>query len=554
MMLRHALIITAVGCASSRVPPVRFANAPIVEIVDDRRDVPKPPAPRDTPLGLYYFDGTFHRLLTRTLELPRPRRALGVNALDEVPDSTWFTNRIGVRDLTLEELRAGPTVVGSPEPHTPWKILSSKVGGKSVGFVIVDARGEKFLLKFDPAGFPEAETAADAITNRLLWAFGYNVPEDHVIYVRRDDLVLAPGATTKNPLGAKVPLSRAALDRRLAEIEVAPDGRIRGIASHMLAGKWLGGHPGEGVRGDDPNDRIPHELRRDLRGQYAMFAWLDHNDVKEHNTIDMWVADPAEPSRHYVRHYLIDFGKSLGFMAASKRDPRTGHAYTVDYGEMLGSLVSAGLRLRAWETREAPTLRGVGLYEASSYDPAGWKASTQVYLPLLTADRFDKFWGAKILIRFTREQLRAVVETARLTDPRATDYLVDTLVTRQRATARHWFSVVNPLDDFAVVPSRRGHALCFDDLALAHQLESPLVTQYRLARYDRAGDPLGEPIIVRPGATSRTCPPIALGTGADSYTMVRIDTTRPGLAAGTIVHIARDPITRVPRVIGLWRP
>ena len=37
-------------------------------------------------------------------ELPRSRRALGVNALDEVPDSTWFTNRLGVRDLLAKPL------------------------------------------------------------------------------------------------------------------------------------------------------------------------------------------------------------------------------------------------------------------------------------------------------------------------------------------------------------------------------------------------------------------------------------------------------------------
>jgi hypothetical protein len=43
-----------------------------------------------------------------------------------------------------------------------------------------------------------------------------------------------------------------------------------------------------------------------------MFAWLDHVDVKQHNSLDMWVTDPEEATRHYVKHYYIDFGKSLG--------------------------------------------------------------------------------------------------------------------------------------------------------------------------------------------------------------------------------------------------
>src|SRR5919106_3986682 len=31
-----------------------------------------------------------------------PIRAVNVNTIDEVPDSSWFTNRIGIRDMSLE--------------------------------------------------------------------------------------------------------------------------------------------------------------------------------------------------------------------------------------------------------------------------------------------------------------------------------------------------------------------------------------------------------------------------------------------------------------------
>jgi hypothetical protein len=551
--MRAALALALVGCAASPLGGPRFHNAPAVAIVDDRREVSTTPQPRDPNLWLYHFDNMFLRELTRPLELRRSRRALGVNAVDEVPDSTWFTNRIGVHVLSAAEIRRGPVTVGSPEPHKPWTIKSSKSGGRSVGFVIEDARGEKFLLKFDPAGYPEAETAAGVITNRLLWAFGYNVPEDCIVHLRREDLVLSPKATTRDSLGRKQPLDRDELDRQLAKIEVGADGAIRALTSQIVAGNWLGGHPGEGKRDDDPNDRIPHELRRDLRGQYAVFAWLDHVDVKEHNTLDMWVTDRADPARHYVRHYLIDFGKSLGFMATTKPDPRIGFSYGVDYGELFGSLVSAGLWSRPWETRSAPELRGVGAYDAGSFDPAAWKPATQVYLPVRMADRFDSFWSAKILMRFTRDQLRAAVTAGELTDPRAADYLVDTLVARQRATGAYWFRQVNPLDRFAISPLRDGQALCFDDLALAHGLATPLATRYTLTRYDRAGRRLGEPIALRPGATARTCPPITLADVGEGYTIVELATTRPGFTGETLIHVARDPISRAARVIGVWR-
>ncbi len=38
----------------------------------------------------------------------RDVRALNVNTVDEVPDSSWFTNRIGRRELSLDEIVRGP--------------------------------------------------------------------------------------------------------------------------------------------------------------------------------------------------------------------------------------------------------------------------------------------------------------------------------------------------------------------------------------------------------------------------------------------------------------
>ena len=37
-------------------------------------------------------------------------QAQNINTIDEVPDSSWFTNRIVARPVTLEELARGPLV------------------------------------------------------------------------------------------------------------------------------------------------------------------------------------------------------------------------------------------------------------------------------------------------------------------------------------------------------------------------------------------------------------------------------------------------------------
>jgi len=550
--MRALWLVAVVACASSHgLPDVRFANAPAVSKVDDRRDVPAQPSERVFYDHLYYYDGLIQRRLSRALELRRPQRALGVNALDEVPDSTWFTNRIGARDLSLDELRAGPIGIDSPELHKPWTITSTKVGGSEIGFIIKDARGAKFLLKFDPAGFPEQETAAHVIVGKLLWACGYHVTEDFVVTLRREDLVLPPDAVVKDTHGNTRKLDRAELDARLAKIDIDGDGEIRGMVSRWLEGKPLGGFSAEGVREDDANDRIPHELRRDLRGAYPILAWLDHVDVQESNFLDMWTRDPRDPKRHYIEHYMIDFGKSLGVMETTERDARHGYDYWIDFAAMTRSLLTAGALTRSWEGRPHPTLRGIGLYTAERFDPGEWNPDEPAYVPLLVADRIDKFWGAKIMMRFTREQLRAIVDTGRLSDPRAVDYLVDTLVARQRATGAYWFSRVNPLDRFAVTD----RALCFDDLMLAYELgASADDTAYAVTAFDRAGQLLGART-TRPDARGHACvASLPLVPEGDGYTIVRVATTRPGFSGETFVHLARDPASGSVRVIGIWRP
>jgi hypothetical protein len=486
------------------------------------------------------------------MELPRDERALGVNALDEVPDSTWFTNRIGVRDLTPGELRTGPNQVGSPELHRPWTVHVTKPGAAELGLRITDARGIEFLLKFDVPDFPEQETGAHVIVGKLLWACGFHVTDDYVVLFGPSDLVLASDAVGKDVFGNEHPLGRAELDGLLRNTATAPDGRLRAMASRWLSGKSLGGSPDEGVRDDDPNDRIPHQLRRDRRGGNAMFAWLDHVDLQEANFADMWVENGG---RHYVEHYMLDFGNALGVMNTTGRNPRHGFEYVIDFAAMLRSLVTLGIEKRLWEGQGAPALRGVGMFDAASFDPGSWKPDSPAYVSFLTADRFDNFWGAKILIRFTPEQIRAVVETGRLSDPRAVDYLTATLVARQRATARYWFDRVNPLDQFEIAPEAGGAVLCFDDLALVHGLGAdPAATQYRITAYDRDGRALGGATVFHPGAAGHACTgPLALTAGGDGYTILRVETHRPGGDLATLVYVARDPVTGAPRVIGIWR-
>lgn len=545
--LYAALILVA--CSDPVVVPgPRFANAPPVTVVTDRRDI-APPKPHETRVQLYMFDGSFTRPVTHPFELEQKQRALGVNSLDEVPDSSWFTNRIGVRDLTADEIRTGPNVVGNPEQHVPWHVVRKKTYGDALGFIIRDTRGEEFIVKLDRKGNREMESAAQIIAGRLLWACGYNVTDDYIARVRVGDLEVGPDTYTVNHLGHKHPFREDDLAELVAQADREPDGRLRVMASHVIPGKALGGHSNEGRRADDPNDVIPHERRRDLRGTRPIFAWLDHIDVKENNTLDVWVEDPAMPGQHYVKHYFLDYGKALGVMEYANRDPRRGVEYAFDFAPSWGSLLTLGMWSRPYEARRSPPYDGLGMYDLSAYDPGRWRPQTPSYVPFLDADRTDWFWGAKIVMRFTKDQLRAAVDAGQLRDPRAARHLVDMLAARQRATAEYAFSRVSPLDNFSIADNR---SLCFDDLVRTYGL-SDRETHYRVRSFTRDGSPLSREGDVEAKA-SRTCiGGIEVATSRDGYTIVRVETRRGNTAHAVFVHLAREPIEGRWNVIGIWR-
>ena len=562
-------VMLAAGCAArGPVGTLRYANQDIVWRVDDRRDVPRKPDERELARILYDLDTLVVATLVRLLDVPDPVRASNVNALDEVPDSTWFTNRIGLRDLSVERVRRGPgstDPADRPEAHRPWTITSSKIGGTSVGFLIKDARGTRYLLKFDEKGIPEMETGAHVIVQRLLWACGYNVPEDEVVYFEREDLLLAPDAKIRDSFGNTRKMTMAALEERLARINREPGKPIRGLISKFLPGVPIGGAPIQGVREDDPNDRVPHEDRRDLRGFYSIAAWLGHTDHKEGNTLDIWAEDPENPGHHHVVHYLIDFGKALGVMAYIGPQLASGFTHSTDFRDMVHSLLGLGLRRRPWEYLTRPEPEAVGIVDSERYDPSSFKTHLPYY-PFHDRDRFDEFWGAKILVRFTPEMIRAVVEEARFSDPRATEYLTRVLVERQRETARWAFEKVNPLDRFTVEPGGTGLAsgagsaasrLCFDDLSLRYGLtEIPAAsTRYEVAPHDHEGRPFG-PVISRPGSgDGRVCvDDIRPGPSHQGYVIMRIVTYRGARGyPAVLVHLAAHPVTGRLRIIGLRR-
>ena len=135
-------------------------------------------------------------------------RAKNVNTIDEVPDSSWFTNRIVARPITMDEAVLGPLTSDGPAAG-PWTVVAQKVQGFAPGFVIRDVRGEMWFVSFDAAGYPEAATGALIVANKIFWTLGYWQVENHLVTVTPGTITIADTAVFRPVSGKKRPMRRS---------------------------------------------------------------------------------------------------------------------------------------------------------------------------------------------------------------------------------------------------------------------------------------------------------------------------------------------------------
>ena len=149
-LLRIALL--AVGCMTigcGHSGPRRFALADPLWEDSDQNHVLKIPSEYYTGLASDVADKTIFHPLARIFRFPLPGNAVNVNAVDEVPNSSWFTNRIGMFAMTLDDVAKGACEGPQLDPKQgPWVVVSAKPNGANPGFFIKSPTG-RYLLKFD---------------------------------------------------------------------------------------------------------------------------------------------------------------------------------------------------------------------------------------------------------------------------------------------------------------------------------------------------------------------------------------------------------------------
>lgn len=575
-VFRFLLLLTFIllfSCSSGR----KFTLAPIKTFDPDNAHIP-PPNEKEENQIWDILDMTFFYQIEKLLDLNWTTRKAGkildvvegrpadnVNSLDEVPNCSWYTNRHYHHPMTTEELARGPYITDGPDQSGPWTIVSGKFEGGTPGFTIKDARGDHYIMKFDAPQFQEMGSSAEVISTKILYACGYNVPQNTVEYF--DPEILKIGETARvEEGGTKRPMTRQDVEGMLKDIPRREDGKIRALASKFVDGKPVGVWFYRGTRSDDPNDRVHHEHRRELRGLRSISSWLSDEDRRAANTLAVYTTD-ENTGNQYIRHYLIDMGSTLGSNNIIPHAPKYGNEYLVDPRTIGLQFITLGVWVKPWEFETGhinPEFPSVGYYESEIFDPGAWYP-TYPNPAFEYATLRDAFWGAKIVMAFKDEDIRAIVETARMSNPEAREYLIKTMIERRDKIGRYWFARINPLDKFRFERDANGAVtLNFNDLAVDGNLASADDSKYiYILSYSKTG-------LHKQGYVTRPAIPISengqgffdgilatdnIDAEEDKIFSVRIQTQRNAgdLSKAVDVYFYYPGYEGNPRVVGIVR-
>ena len=502
-----ATILMIAGGAVSTVSPHFYRDDPIAREPESQNASTAAPS----EIGQMYE--MVYNLFAQPGYKPSDLRAQNLNTVDEVPDSSWFTNRVAARQLTIDEVVRGP-VAGAPPDPSRWVIVREKTSGVHPGVTARDARGDTWFLEFDPAFYPEAATGAVLMATRFFWALGYNQVESFLTTFDPKRVEFDPKATLRRPSGKRTPFTHDDLNAILEKVARRPDGTYRVVAGRILPGKVLGNFRYEGTRPDDPNDVVPHERRRELRALRVFGAWLNLTDLKSANTLDTLV---EENGRSYVKHWLQDVGSTFGMCNdLYEWDLSWEHFYQT--GTSMKRLASFGFALSPWQTVNYVERPSIGKFEGERFDPRTWRPQTPTTAYMELRDD-DAFWAAQRVAAFSDEMIRAIIHTGEFSDAQAEKELADIVIQRRDKILRTYLPAVNPI----VAPRLdAGGRLTFENAAVnADVARSPRTYRASWFEFDNATGSR-RPLSTATSATTTMNAPAGLPGTAGGFVAVDI--------------------------------
>jgi hypothetical protein len=534
-----AAVLVAAATGLRGASPKFMPDDPI-QVDDDKSIDASKVAPIEGSNGYDFAEHTFGKPGNRS-----NIRAANVNTIDEVPDSSWFTNRIGRREMSIPEIVRGPNQLETVNIDG-WPIVQEKSSGITPGYRVTDPTGHLYQVKFDPPEHPEMASSAEVIGAAFYHALGYNVVQGYAIDVDPERIAISPKATTVDMSGNRRAMRREDVDRLLARAARLPNGKYRATLSRFAEGRPVGYFKYYGTRPDDPNDIHPHEHRRELRANRVFSAWLNHDDSRGINSLDM--LDGPDGRKHIV-HYMFDFGSIMGSGSTVAQVPRAGNEYILEWAPALKTLATLGLYVRPWILVDYnEDAKAVGRFEGDFFDPLKWRPE----YPNPAFDNLrpdDAFWAAGLVARISPEAIRAVVGKARYSEPGAADHIAATLIKRREKVLRAWLTAVNPVTEPSLAEDG---TLTFVNAAASAGVAPPMASYLlRWSGLDNAaGTPTGQPqeqTVMATGARVSQQAPSGVLSAAE-YVQVVVETTASGFPAW------RRPVTLTfRRAGGRWQ-
>jgi hypothetical protein len=492
------LLVLAVALSSLTLgaPFDSYVGASAVVLAQDRQtrrfypDDPiwREPMTQDVKNAVRYEPDLAYQTLENLFWKPGDKvvgqRAKNVNTVDEVPDGPYYVNRAGRTPLTPAIVARGANTSDGPAPGK-WTVVSAKSDGITPGFTVRDAANDLWFVKFDPPGWRGMATGSEIVAAKLFWAAGYHTAEYHITQLVPSNLAI--GKDTKvTPLGEMArPMNQSDILWLLSRADRDPDGTYRVILSKAAPGRPVGRIKFNGTRADDPNDVIPHEHRRELRGYFVFAAWLNHVDAKGINSLSSLV---TENGRSFIRHYLLDFGSALGSAAVGPREGWEGYEALVEEpGEIGKRVLSLGFNIPVWRTQDYFESRAIGRLprDHAKWDPEKW-------WPHITNAAFrhmredDTFWAAMKLAAISDDMIRAAVAEGAFGDQASEQFLAKAIADRRLRILQTFLPKVNPIVDPAL---DRDGRLTFrnaaEDLAVADRAPGYRALWYT---FDNQGD------------------------------------------------------------------
>jgi hypothetical protein len=436
--LLAAFVLTAAAAVARTAEPVKF-------FPDD--PIWQDPVSQDVKSATRYEPDLVYQTAANLFGAPGDpvygQRAQNVNTVDEVPDGPFYVNRAGRIPLTPAMVARASNTSDGPAPGA-WNVVSAKSDGVTPGFTIRDSKGDIWFIKFDPPGHPGMATGTEVVSAKLFWAVGYHTVEYYIAQLVPSNLSISRDAKVTPPGQAERTLLPADISWLLSKADRNADGSYRVIASKAAPGRPVGRIRFEGTRRDDPNDVVPHEHHRELRGYIVFASWLNHVDAKGINSLAALV---TENGRTFIRQYLLDFGSTLGSGGIGPTEMWEGREALLEDGrDIIKRAATFGVLIPKWRTMnfyEAPSVGRLPLDEAE-WNPDDWRPHI-MNGAFRHARADDRFWAAYKLTFITDAMIDAAIEEGQFNDPRSEQMLARMIRGRRDRILQAYLPAVNPI-------------------------------------------------------------------------------------------------------------